>query len=79
MVIDIKQPLSNLQLELLKVFSHQLDEEEILNLRQMLITFFSQRVIAQANKTWDEKGWTNTDVDRMLTTKMRASEIDKNE
>lgn len=78
MVVDIKPPLSNLQLELLKVFSHQLDEE-VLNLKQMLVTFFAQRAIAQANKTWDEKGWTNTDVDRTLATKMRASKIGKNE
>jgi hypothetical protein len=68
-----KQPLSNLQLELLKVFSHQLNDDEIGDLKKLLVQFFSQRAIDQANKTWDEKGWTDADVDRMLATKLRAS------
>ena len=72
------QPLSNLQLELLKVFSHQLNDEEIGDLKKILVNFFAQRAVFQANKTWDEEGWTDTDVDRMLATKMRTSTRDKN-
>lgn len=73
-----RQPLSNLQLELLKVFSHQLNDEEVVDLKKMLVTFFAQRAISQANKTWDKEGWNDTDVDRMLATKMRTSTRDKN-
>lgn len=68
----LKQPLSNLQLELLKVFSHQLNDDDVRDLKKLLVNFFAQRAVDQANKTWDEKGWTNGDVDEMLQTKMRA-------
>lgn len=67
----LKQPLSNVQLELLKTFSHQLSESEILDLREILARFFAQRAIQIANEVWEEKGWGDEDVERMLDTKMR--------
>jgi hypothetical protein len=67
----LKQPLSNVQLELLKTFSHQLSEIEILELRKVLAQFFAQRAIQIANEVWEEKGWGDADVERMLDTKMR--------
>lgn len=70
-MVTIQQPLTNVQLELLKAFSHQLEEEELLELRILLARFFAQKAIAAANKAWDEKGWTNEDVDRILNTKLR--------
>lgn len=65
------QPLSNTQLELLKAFAHQLSEEDLAALRQTLAAFFAQRAIAHANRVWDENGWTDDDVDRLLATKLR--------
>ena len=67
----IKQPLSNTQLEILKAFSHNLNEEELKDFRNTIAYFFAERAIQIADQVWDEKGWTNKDVDRMLTTKMR--------
>ena len=67
----IKQPLSNVQLEILKAFSHDLTDEELKEFRETIAQYFANRAIQSANKVWDEKGWTNEDVDRMLDTKMR--------
>lgn len=69
----IKQPLSNVQLEILKVFSHNLTEEELKEFRDTIAGYFANRAIKSANKIWEEKGWTDEDVDRMLNTKMRKS------
>ena len=71
----LKQPLSNVQLELLKTFSHQLSESEILELRKILAQFFAQRAIELANEAWDKNEWTDEDVNRMLETKMRKKFI----
>ena len=73
MQVSIKQPLSNVQLELLKTFSHQLSENDLVELRKMLALFFAQRLIKEADKVWNEKNWTNEDVDAMLITKMRKN------
>lgn len=69
----IKQPLTNVQLELLKVFSHELKEEDLLELRKVLVEFFARRAVDLANKAWDEKGWMDEDVDRLLDTKLRVT------
>lgn len=69
----IKQPLSNVQLEILKAFSHNLTEEELKDFRETIAKYFANRAIKSANKVWEEKGWTDEDVNRMLNTKMRKS------
>ena len=69
----MKQPLSNVQLEILKAFSYHLPEEELQDFRQTIAQYFANRAVKSANQVWDEKGWTDLDVDRMLATKMRKS------
>lgn len=55
--------LSNLQLELLKTFSHELTEEELLEIRKLLAEFFAKRAIEEANRVWDEEQWDKGNVD----------------
>ena len=71
MPIAIKQPLTNVQLELLKTFSHQLPDNDLLELRKILAAFFAQKLIEQANQVWDEQHWNDEKVDEILNTKMR--------
>jgi hypothetical protein len=44
MTASIKQPLSNIQLELLQMFASDLSEEELLELRRLLIEFRAKRL-----------------------------------
>lgn len=69
---EIQQPLSNVQLEILKAFSHRLSDEELQDFKQNIANYFAKRAIHSANRAWDEKGW--ADKDRMLQTKMRKRE-----
>lgn len=66
-------PFTNVQLELLKTFSHQLPDNELLELRKTLALFFAQRLVKQADEVWNNKNWTNETIDNMLHTKMRKS------
>lgn len=68
----IQQPFSNVQLELLKVFSHQLSDQEIGELRKVLAQFFARILIQRANEVWDENNWSDDDIEKMLNTKMRS-------
>ncbi len=68
---SLQQPLSNVQLELLKAFSHQLKEEDLIELRKLLAQFFAQKAIAAADRTWEEKGWNDEEVSQLLNTKLR--------
>ncbi|WP_395065474.1 hypothetical protein [Flavobacterium sp.] len=69
----LKQPFTNVQLELLKTFSHNLPESDLLDLKKTLASFFADKLINQANKVWDEQKWNGEKVDALLQTKMRKS------
>jgi hypothetical protein len=68
----IPSSLSNLQIELLKVFSRNVSDEDVLEIKRMLTRYFADKAIQEANKVWDEKGWTAEDADRMLNEHMRT-------
>ncbi len=52
-------PLSNLQVELLKLYATNISDDELLEVKRYLAKFFMKKAIAEADKTWDEKGYTN--------------------
>ncbi|NIM14938.1 MAG: hypothetical protein GTO45_23480 [Candidatus Aminicenantes bacterium] len=53
------QPLSNLQLELLKLYSTNLDQKDLVEIKRILANYFAQRAIKEADKIWEEKGLSN--------------------
>jgi hypothetical protein len=59
-------PLSNVQIELLKLFATDLSEEDLLELRQQLAQFYARKSVEKANEAWQEKGLTQEDVDGWL-------------
>ena len=69
----LKQPFTNVQLELLKTFSHNLPKSDLLDLKKILASFFADKLINQANKVWNEQKWNGEKVDLLLQTKMRKS------
>jgi len=54
--LTIQQPFSNLQLELLSLYSRNVSDEELLQIRDMLAQFFAERTTKRANEVWKEKG-----------------------
>ena len=50
MTTSLKQPLSNVQLELLQMFASDLSEEEIIELRKLLIEFRAKRLQSALQK-----------------------------
>lgn len=69
---SVKQPLSNVQLELLRVFAHQVSDNDLSGLRQMIAEFFAHRAVIAADVFWDRNGRSETDVQRLLNTKLRS-------
>jgi len=57
---------------LLKVFSHQLTEEELSQVKDLLAAFFAKKSIEYANKVWDQEKWTQEKVATLLQTKLRT-------
>ncbi len=59
-------PLTNVQLELLKLYSTNLSENDLKELKDQLAQFYAKKSIDLANKAWNEKGLTNEDMDKWL-------------
>jgi hypothetical protein len=59
---------SPLQLELLKIYSFTPSEEELLQIKLMLATFFAQRLSNFVNQAIVTQGITEQDLDNWLNT-----------
>ena len=57
-----KPPLTNLQLELLKLYAHQLPEEQLLEIKLLLGRYFAQKATDAMQKTWQEQQLTSEDM-----------------
>jgi hypothetical protein len=55
----IAAPLTNVQLELLKLFQYQVDENQILEIRDILSKYFAEKATKEIDKLWEENNWNN--------------------
>lgn len=63
--------LTNLQLELIKLFNYNLDEKQLLEIKDLLAKYFAGKATEEADKVWKEKGLTNDTMDSWLNEHMR--------
>ena len=68
---QINQPLTNVQLEVLKAFSYNLNDNDLSEFKNLLASYFAKKAIDLADKAYEENKWSDKDVDKMLDTKMR--------
>jgi hypothetical protein len=59
----IQQPFSNIQLELLQLYSKNVSDEDLLLLRNIIANFFADRATQLADTIWEEK---NLDAKKLL-------------
>lgn len=51
--------LTNVQLELLKLFQYDLPEKQLVEIKNILAKYFAKSATDEMDKLWDENGWTN--------------------
>jgi hypothetical protein len=61
-------PLTNVQLELLKLYAYDLKEEEMQELKKVLAAFFAQRIRQRTGEIWQERGYTQETMQQWLKT-----------
>ena len=64
--LSVKPPLTNLQAELLKLFSMELPEEELMELRKIMADFLLKKTREKADVVWDEKEYTDEKLKNLL-------------
>ena len=58
--------LSNLQQELLKLYSSDIEDADLLHIKRYLARYFAEKAINEADKIWDEKKYSNDTMDKWL-------------
>ena len=51
--------LTNVQIELLKLFQYDLPEHQLAEIKSMLAKYFAKNATAEMDKLWEENGWNN--------------------
>ena len=58
--------LSNLQLELLKIYSRDIKDNELLEIKEILARYFANKAMDEADRIWNERGYSNELMDKIL-------------
>ena len=59
-------PLSNIQQELLKLYSSNIAETDLVNIKRFLAKYFASNAIGEADRIWEQKGYNNETMDKWL-------------
>ena len=65
-MLTIPQPLSNMQLELLKVYSAGVPDDWLIEIREMLAHYMLEKARDEADKVWMKKGYSENTVREWL-------------
>ena len=49
--------LTNLQLELLKLFSFQLNQSQLIEIKNLLAKYFAEQATIEMDNLWDKNNW----------------------
>jgi len=54
--------LSNLQIELLKLYANGISDKNLLDIKWMLVQYFADKATEEMDKVWEEKNLTEQDM-----------------
>jgi hypothetical protein len=65
--------LTNLQHELLKMFQYNLSETQLIEIRQLLSSYFAEKATAEMDKLWEQNKWDNNTMEEWAVRHTRTS------
>ena len=60
------QTLTTLQLEIVKLYSTEMERQDLLDLKQVTANFFTRKAIQEADQIWGEQNLTDNDMEEWL-------------
>lgn len=64
--------LTNLQLELLKLFSYELNETQLIEIKTILAKYFAKKASDEMDQLWEDKNWSDETMNQWLKERMRT-------
>jgi len=65
--------LTNLQVELLKMFQYDLPENQLLDIKNMLAKYFAETARNEMDKLWESEGWSEETMQNWASEHLRKS------
>jgi hypothetical protein len=56
--------LTNLQLELLKLYAYRVSDLELQDIRKLLANYFAAKIDTEMDELWEEKGWNEQTIEK---------------
>jgi len=69
----IHPPLSNVQAELLKLFSFDIPDKQLKELKKIISLFLLEKARDKADAIWDKKGYTEDKLQQILDNKGKSA------
>jgi len=64
--------LSNLQIELLKLFNYNLQEKQLIEIKNLLSSYFAQNITKDIDELWDKEQWDDKTIDNCKDEHLRT-------
>mgnify|MGYP003964847005 FL=1 len=71
--MELTTPLSNMQVELLNLFTRDLEKEDLIALKRLIVKYLAQKATRLADEVWNEKNWQESDMDTLLHNHQRTA------
>lgn len=70
------EKLTNLQVELIKLFAYQVPDSQLLEIKDLLAKYFADAASKEMDKLWTENQWNNQTMEDWLDEHNRTSSPD---
>lgn len=64
--------MTNLQLEILKIFNYELPDNQLIEIRDILSTYFAKKASDEMDRLWEENNWSDKTMDDWSHERMRT-------
>jgi hypothetical protein len=72
-MIATNNKMTNLQLELLRMFKYDLNESQLVEVRELLASYFADKVDSEMEKVCNEKEWSISTIETLANKHTRTS------
>ena len=71
--MQTSQPMSNIQLELLKLYATDIPDEDLINIKRLMVQYFAEKITQQMDMLWEENNWTAQTMHEWAASHIRSS------
>jgi RecB family endonuclease NucS len=65
--------LNMVQIQLLQLFARQMAENELAEVKAMLVAYYDRKITEEADKLWEQRGMSAETMNELLNTHIRSS------